>query len=218
MCRKQSVLINGKTSEELNLSWGVPQGSVLGPILFTVYTTPLGSIIRKHGLEFHLYADDTQLYIAFKPSCPTSKSDGIKKLEGCIGDIRKWMSENMLKLNEDKTEVLVITARGQTNDISINVGGCDISPGIEPPRNLGVLFDSSCSLKQHVNKLCKSLNYSIFNIGKVRKYLDTSTAEILVNSLVTSKMDYCNSLLYESMNTNLTKYNAARIMQPGLSH
>ena len=194
--RKQSVLINGKTSEELNLSWGVPQGSVLGPILFTVYTTPLGSIIRKPSLEFHLYADDTQLYIAFKPSCPTSKSDGIKKLEGCIGDIRKWMSENMLKLNEDKTEVLVITARGQTNDISINVGGCDISPGIEPPRNLGVLFDSSCSLKQHVNKLCKSLNYSIFNIGKVRKYLDTSTAEILVNSLVTSKMDYCNSLLY----------------------
>ena len=78
----------------------------------------------------------------------------------------------------------------------INVGGCDIYPGSDPPRNLGVLFDSSCSLNQHVNKLCKALNYSIFNIGKIRKYLDTSTAEIIVNSPVTSKIDYCNSLLY----------------------
>ena len=75
--RKQSVLIDGVTSDDLHLKWGVPQGSVLGPILFTVYTTPLASIIRKHGLDFHLYADDTQLYIAFKPSCPISKSNGI---------------------------------------------------------------------------------------------------------------------------------------------
>ena len=211
------MFIDGKTSDEFNLSWGVPQGSVLGPILFTVYTTPLASVIRKHGLEFHLYADDTQLYIAFKPSCPSSKSDGIKKLEGCIGEIRKWMSENMLKLNEDKTEVLVITSRGQIGDISINVGGCDIYPGSDPPRNLGVLFDSSCSLNQHVNKLCKALNYSIFNIGKIRKYLDTSTAEIIVNSLVTSKMDYCNSLLYGINEYQLDQIqrcqnNAARII------
>ena len=109
--RKQSVLINGVSSDELNLSWGVPQGSVLGPILFTIYTTPLANIIRKHGIEFHLYADDTQLYIAFKPSCPGSKYDSIKKLEACIEDIRKWMSHNMLKLNEDKTEFLVITIK-----------------------------------------------------------------------------------------------------------
>ena len=124
------------------------------------------------------------------------KSDSIKKLEACIEDIRKWMSYNMLKLNEDKTEFLIISSRDQINDISINVGGCDVRPSNDPPRNLGVLFDSTCSLSDHVNKLCKSLNYNIFSIGKIRKYLDKSTAEILVNSLVTSKMDYCNSLLY----------------------
>ena len=113
-----------------------------------------------------------------------------------LEDIRKWMSYNMLKLNEDKTEFLIISSRDQINDISINVGGCDVRPSNDPPRNLGVLFDSTCSLSDHVNKLCKSLNYNIFSIGKIRKYLDKSTAEILVNSLVTSKMDYCNSLLY----------------------
>ena len=138
-------------------------------------------------------------------------------------DIRQWMSENMLKLNEDKTEVLVITSRDQIGDISINVGGCDIYPGEEPPRNLGVLFDSSCSLSHHVNKLCKSLNYNIFNIGKIRKYLNTSTAEILVNSLVTSKMDYCNSLLYGIKDYQIGQLqrcqnNAARVISLSRKH
>ena len=215
--RKQCVLIDGVTSDEFNLKWGVPQGSVLGPILFTIYTTPLASIIRKHGIEFYLYADDTQLYIAFKPSSDLSKSDGIKKLEGCIEDIRKWMTDNLLKLNDDKTELLVITSRDLSCDISLNVGGCDIFPGKEPPRNLGVIFDSSCSLNHHVNKLCKSLNYSIFNIGKIRKYLDKSTAGVLVNSLVTSKLDYCNSLLYGIKDCQIDRLqrcqnNAARVI------
>ena len=104
--RKQSVLVNGETSKELDLSFGVPQGSVLGPILFSIYTTPLGNIIRKHGLTFHLYADDTQLYLAFKPSDSLSKQDTKVKIEKCVEEIRSWMVENLLKLNDDKTEVL----------------------------------------------------------------------------------------------------------------
>ena len=215
--RSQSVLINGETSETLNLKWGVPQGSVLGPILFTIYTTPLANVIRKHGIEFHLYADDTQLYIGFKLSSPSSKADAIKKLEACIDDIRKWMADNLLKLNGDKTEVLLITPRGQGQPLSINVGGHDILPGTDPPRNLGVLFDSSMCLDHHINKLCKSLNYQIFSIGKIRRYLDKSTAEMLVNCLVTSKLDYCNSLLYGIPDYQIDRLqrchnNAARII------
>ena len=218
--RKQSVLIDGKQSEELNLSWGVPQGSVLGPILFTIYTTPLASVIRKHNLTFHLYADDTQLYLAFKPSCSLSREDAINKIQDCVADIRLWMSDNLLKLNNDKTEVLVITSRdhiSKIQNVSIKVGGCDISPGTEQPRNLGVLFDSTCSLKHHVNKLCKSLNYNIFSIGKIRKYLNRPSAEVLTNALVTSKLDYCNSLLYGVHDYQINQLqrcqnNAARIV------
>ena len=104
------------------------------------------------------------------------------------------MAENLLKLNDDKTEVLMITPQDQAEPLTVNVGGYDISPKADPPRNLGVLFDSSMSLSHHINKLCKSLNYKIYSIGKIRRYLNKHTAEILVNCLVTSKLDYCNSL------------------------
>ena len=101
--RVQSVQIGSTFSWEQNLLFGVPQGSVLGPVLFTIYTTPLGRIIQRHGLTYHLYADDTQLYMAFKPSDVISKCDAISRREACVADIRIWMNDYFLKLNDDKT-------------------------------------------------------------------------------------------------------------------
>ena len=91
-------------SPEQRLSFGFLQGFVLGPILFTIYTTPLGHIIRRHGLSFHLQADDTQLYIAFKHVSPQSKDRVIMRMEACFVDIKSWMNNNFLKLNEDKKQ------------------------------------------------------------------------------------------------------------------
>ena len=219
--RKQSVLIHGERSDELELIYGVPQGSVLGPILFTLYTTPLGDICRKHKLTFHLYADDTQLYIAFKPSESLSKEEAKTRIEACVADIRAWMAINMLKLNDDKTELLVITSQEHVSNalsFSLNVGGESVVPKpADPPRNLGVTFDSTMCLKYHISKLCKSLNYKIYSIGKIRKYIDRDTTRTLVNSSVTSKMDYCNSLLYglddvTLRSIQLCQNNAARII------
>ena len=141
--RVQSVQIGSTFSREQNLLFGVPQGSVLGPVLFTIYTTPLGRIIQRHGLTYHLYADDTQLYMAFKPSDVISKCDAISRIEACVADIRIWMNDNFLKLNDDKTELLIITTReelSKISDISIKVGDQSISPSDDPPRNLGVIF------------------------------------------------------------------------------
>ena len=86
--RTQTVQIGSSTSEPVTLQYGVPQGSVLGPILFTMYTTPLGNIIRNHSLDFHLNADDTQLYISFKPCDSISRQTTISQVEACIKDIK----------------------------------------------------------------------------------------------------------------------------------
>ena len=197
--RTQTVHIKKSTSEPHELQYGVPQGSVLGPILFTIYTTPLGELIRRHGLTFHLYADDTQLYLTFKPSEPSSINNIISQLENCIEDIRAWMKLNLLKLNDDKTEMLVITSRPSTSqslNISVKVGDQYINPSDEPPKNLGVIFDSTCSLKDHVANVCRSINFNLYSIGKIRKYLDRPTVEKLVNATITSRLDYCNSLMF----------------------
>ncbi|MDF4304855.1 reverse transcriptase domain-containing protein, partial [Vibrio parahaemolyticus] len=88
--RFQFVHIHNESSLRTKVCFGVPQGSVLGPILFTLYMLPLGNIIRNHSINFHCYADDTQLYLSMKPE----ESNQLTKLHNCLKDIKTWMSTN----------------------------------------------------------------------------------------------------------------------------
>ena len=109
--RTQKVSVGKVMSSPVALSFGVPQGSILGPILFTLYTSPLGSICTKHDINYHMYADDQQMYLSFKPSKARDKENCIRRLEMCISEIREWMIVNKLKLNDDKTEFIVFGSR-----------------------------------------------------------------------------------------------------------
>ena len=107
--RYQLVKIKDSSSKYESVPCGVPQGSVLGPFLFTIFTLPLGDIFRQHGISCHLYAEDTQIYISSK----TNSQECLRKLENCILDIQHWMQDNLLKLNDSKTEILILGSAGQ---------------------------------------------------------------------------------------------------------
>ena len=101
--RKQWIKIDGHLSDAFQLSYGVPQGSVLGPLLFTLYTTSLSSVISKFNVNHHLYADDTQIYMELDPR---NFDSSITELTNCLEAVQAWMGNNKLKLN--KTEFIVI--------------------------------------------------------------------------------------------------------------
>ena len=98
--RTQRVQVEITTSDHVPLKCGVPQGSVLGPVIFTLYTAPIQRIIRKHGVKHHKYADDIQLYVEYDPAVPGAREEAIQRLEACIKEIQIWMSIRMLKLND----------------------------------------------------------------------------------------------------------------------
>lgn len=137
--RTSSVCINGAFSNPQEMDFGLPQGSIVGPFGFTIYTLPLGRIIKSFGLSYHMYADDVQLYIDFDPKDPISITAALAQLSRCIDAIKNWLGKNMLKLNDDKTEFLVVTSSHHKRTmlpVSLMVGDKLIQPS-DTVRNLG---------------------------------------------------------------------------------
>ena len=220
--RTQQVVVgdmhgSGSISEKICLKQGVPQGSILGPILYNLYTSPIGNVCRSHGVNFHSYADDQQDYISFNPKHVGDKEECILKLERCIQDIRTWMNTNLLKLNSEKTEFIVFGTRWNLekygNDINVQVGNDSIA-AVTNVRNLGFQMDSTCKNALHVNKLCRTLYATIKRIRQIRKNISSSTAKTLMQALVLSRLDYCNSLLMGTAKTHIHKLQ--KIMNMGV--
>ena len=203
--RKQFVTINGVRSSPRNLKYGVPQGSVMGPILFTCYTAPLGEIIERHGLCRHFYADDTQLYIAVKPGSDLVIEEAVTRIQNCISDIAEWMATNFMKLNDGKTEVMVFGAANKIRpQVNVNIRDQDIQPS-KSVRNLGVVYDPGLLMDKHITMVSRAANMHIRNIGSIRRYLSPEAAKVLVHSLVISRLDYGNVLLYGLPQTQLSR-------------
>ena len=201
--RVQTVKIDDACSSEKKLLFGVPQGSVLGPILFSLYSSPVAAIARKHGLTVQLYADDTQLYLAFHP---VEADDALARVEACIAEIKQWMVKNKLQLNSDKTLVLLFgSPRQGSSSCSVEhvlIDGHPIPISVTA-KNLGVIFDEHLNMNNHIKAICRGCMFQLRNISRIRRLLPMKTAEQLIHAFVMSKLDYCNSLLFGLPSTSI---------------
>ena len=144
--RSQRIKLDNCMSSRSDLSFGVPRETVLGPLLFTLYTTPLSSLISRHAIPHHLYTEDSQLYVSVSSGYSAAALNG---LQSCLASNQSWMSTNKLKLNPDKTEFLLIGNERQRSKclsmFAIELLGVETYPE-KSARNLGVIFDKKLQL------------------------------------------------------------------------
>ena len=221
--RTQCVTVNGSKSPSTPLLYGVPQGSVLGPLLFVLYTYPLSAIVQHHGLSHHCFSDDNQLY----KSVPLSQlSKAISSTQGCIKDIQAWMHVNKLQLNADKTEVILIVPKSNNSKdqlpTSFDLDGSSI-PVSTSVRNLGAVLDQHLLLEDHISRTCQTCYLELRRISTIKNYLSKDALKTLVCAFVLSRLDYCNSLLggiSHKLTQRLQKVqnNAARLISSSPRH
>ena len=195
--RSSRVKISGSFSHVHPLNYGVPQGSVAGPPIFTAYSKPVTEIIKRFGVAYHIYADDTQLYNSYDPKVPGDKDAALTKLTNCISEVKTWMLENKLRLNDTKTEFFIFSAKyhiNSTKRVCMKIGDSVIKPS-SSIKNLGIFFDPFLKMDSHVSSLCRTVNFHLRNIARIRRFIDRNTCAHAVRSLVLSRLDYGNSLL-----------------------
>ena len=195
-----------------------------GPTLFSIYLLGLRNIFQYHSVHYHIYADDIQVFVSFPPD-QIQASQALHILENCIADIDTWMNSNSLQLNHSKCEFMLFGSKSQLSKLNIDsicISG-NLIPLSNSCRNLGVIFDSQMSMTNQITSICKSVRYQLRNIGFIRKYLTRSATEKLVHSLISSRLDFGNGLLYNLPNSKITQLQklqnaAARIVSLSNKH
>jgi hypothetical protein len=188
--RSFKVNINGVNSNPFPLTVGVPQGSILGPILFNCIMTKLADALEELKLHYHIYADDTQLWFPFAPSDEPAIRE---KILSVFSMIETFMFEHHLQLNPQKTVFLPISRKQKDFEpLQLNAE-CTIYPTSQA-RNLGITFDSQLSFNAQISSLRRNCFNNIRNIRQLRDYIPPDMLHQIFLSLVISKVDFCNSL------------------------
>ncbi|KAI2666203.1 RNA-directed DNA polymerase from mobile element jockey [Labeo rohita] len=178
------VSIGEHQSKWTSMTCGVPQGSILAPLLFSLYMLPLSQIMRKNQIAYHSYADDTQIYLALSPN----DYSPIDSLCQCIDEINSWMCQNFLQLNMEKTEVIAFGSKEEVLKVNAYLDSRGQTTKNQV-RNLGVILESDLSFSSHVKAVTKSAYYHLKNIARIRCFVSSQDLEKLVHAFITSRVE-----------------------------
>ena len=177
---------------------GVPHGSVLGPMLFTMYIKPLSAIIDSHSIMHHSFADGLQLQMSAPPN---RISELLHSKQSCISDVKAWATANMLKLNDNKTELMPVTSNRTRHlhslPTSITIGNAQF-PFKQSVKKLGFALDCHLTMNAHVSNIARTCYFELRRLASIRRFLTSIATATLVSAFVLSRIDYCNSLLFGS--------------------
>ena len=187
--RKFKVVVKSSSSGTCLLEIGVPQGSILGPLLFILYTKDLEAIVTRYGFSVHLYADDTQVYFSLDVH---SENPDLTAVSRCFAEIKAWMAVNYLKLNETKTEFMDIGLY-KSPITSLNLDGVMIE-SCKKARNLGFMFDHTMSLNEQITAISQVCYINLRNLERIGSKLPMDLKTQLVHSNILSHIDYCNAV------------------------
>ena len=203
--RRQFVTIQRARSKEVIKTCDVPQGSILGPNLYEDYTSgPVGAIFRKHGIQYHIYADDTQAYISFDAA---DEQAALAKLEICLKEVRQWMAANWLKLNDTKTEFIVFGNKSNLDELKtdrVTLGDASIEK-VDRVKSIGATLDRHMKLDSHTSSICKSAWFHLHQISKIKLFLTHEQLKSVIHAYVVSRLDQNNSLLIGLPKDQITK-------------
>ena len=212
--RSSFVKIDLSSSPSTTILTGVPQGSVLGPLLFVLFISPIANVInpdqsnQNNTMSFHQYADDTQLYIGTNSSMLSTQ---IASIESCTQRVHNWLLNNGLHLNPSKSEAIVfynprskpLAALAESIE-TVSVAGSPIKLQTSI-KNLGVYLDSKMSFDKQVSETCKACYFHIRALRHIRTSLTIEASKTIAAAIVGSRLDFCNSLLAGTSVSNLTR-------------
>ena len=206
--RTFSVRIENINGKKCLLIYGVPQGTILGPLLFVIYIHDIVLIAEKYGLHIELYADDSQWYMGFSPL--SERSETVQKVQMCMSEVKSWMASNFLKVNFDKTDVIFLSNQLSHSiflgNISCTIEGKEfINNPNQSVKSLGVQLDNSLSMKNMVMNCVKNCYFNLKKLGGIRNNLSKYDKLTMVKSYVISHLDYCNALYAHLSKTLLMK-------------